>query len=186
MVVLWLREPEVPVTVTVAVPVVAVADAVNVSTEVAVPFGAGVTGFTEKPAVTPLGKPLAAMLTAELKLFWLVMVIVLVPLLPCVTVTDEGDAPMVKLATPAAFTVSETVVVATRLPDVPVMVTVEVPVVAVVLAVRLRVLVVAVGLGLNTAVTPLGNPEAARVTLPLNPPRSVTVMVLVPGALRLA
>ena len=61
--------PEVPVTVTVAVPVVAVADAVSVSTDVTDPFGAGVTGFTEKPAVTPLGRPLAASVVAELKLF---------------------------------------------------------------------------------------------------------------------
>jgi hypothetical protein len=30
------------------------------------------------------------------------------------------------------------------------------------------------------AVTPLGNPDAARVTLPLNPPALVTVMVSVP------
>src|ERR1700749_2166480 len=161
MVALWLSEPEVPVTVTVTVPVVAVAEAVKVRTEVAVPFGAGVTGFVEKPAVTPLGKPLAARLTAELKLFWLVMMIVLVPLLPCLTVRDEGDAPMVKFGVPPAFTVSETVVVATRLPDVPVMVTVAVPVVAVALAVKLNVLLVAVGLGLNAAVTPLGSPEAA-------------------------
>lgn len=32
----------------------------------------------------------------------------------------------------------------------------------------------------NTAVTPLGRPEAASVTLPVNPPPSVTVMVAVP------
>ena len=106
----------------------------------------------------------------------------LVPLLPCVTVTELGDAPIVKFGDPPAFTVSETVVVATRLPEVPVIVTVEVPVVAVALAVRLSELVVLVGFGLNAAVTPLGRPEAARVTLPLNPPRSVTVIVLVPAA----
>src|SRR5580692_2347187 len=32
----------------------------------------------------------------------------------------------------------------------------------------------------KAAVTPLGRPDAARVTLPVNPPTSVTVMVLVP------
>jgi hypothetical protein len=69
IVVLWLSAPEVPVTVTVDVPRVAVADAVSVSTDVADPFGAGVTGFTENPAVTPLGSPLAASVVAELKLF---------------------------------------------------------------------------------------------------------------------
>ena len=82
MVVLWLSEPDVPLTVTVAVPRVAVAEAVSVSTEVALPFAAGVTGLVENAAVTPVGRPLALSVVAELKLFWLVMVIVLVPLLP--------------------------------------------------------------------------------------------------------
>src|SRR5208337_952897 len=65
---------------------------------------------------------------------------------------------------------------------VPVIVTVAVPVVAVALAVSVNVLVEVVGLGLNCAVTPLGRLDAARVTLPVNPPTSVTVMVLVPPA----
>jgi hypothetical protein len=182
MVVLWLSEPDVPVTVTVAVPTVAVADAVSVSVDVALPFAGGVTGLVENAAVTPLGKPVAVSVVAELKLFWLVMVIVLVPLAPCFTVSEEGEAPIVKFGLAAAFTVKVRVVVAIRLPDVPVIVTVAVPVVAEALAVSVSVLVALVGLGLNTAVTPLGTPEAARVTLPLNPPRSVTVMVLVPPA----
>lgn len=71
-------------------------------------------------------------------------------------------------------------VVAVRLPEVPVIVTVEVPVVAVLLAVRVSTLVPLVGFVPNDAVTPLGRPDAASVTLPLNPPRSVTVIVLVP------
>ncbi len=103
----------------------------------------------------------------------------LVPLPPCVMVTEVGEAPIVKFGVPPAFTVSEMVVVATRLPEVPVMVTVEVPVVAVALAVRLRELVVLVGFGLNTAVTPLGRPEAFKLTLPLKPFTGTTVMVLV-------
>lgn len=69
MVVLWLSEPEVPVTVTVAVPVVAVAEAVSVRVEFALPFAGGVTGLGENPAVTPLGKPEALSVVAELKLF---------------------------------------------------------------------------------------------------------------------
>jgi len=80
MVVLCVSEPEVPVTVTVAVPVVAVAEAVRVRVEVTLPFAGGVTGLAENAAVTPLGKPEALSVVAELKLFWLVMVIVLVPL----------------------------------------------------------------------------------------------------------
>ena len=77
-------------------PVVAVPDAVNVSVEVALPFAGGVTGLVEKAAVTPLGNPEALRVTAELKLFRLVIVIVLVPLPPCVMVSEEGDAPIVK------------------------------------------------------------------------------------------
>jgi len=182
IVVLWVSVPEVPVTVTVAVPVVAVADAVKVSTEVALLFAGGVTGFTENAAVTPLGKPVAVSVVAELKLFWLAIVMVLVPFVPCTTVSDAGEALMVKFGLTEALTVSARVVVATSEPDVPVMVTVAVPVVAVALAVRVNVLVEVVGFGLKTAVTPVGNPEAARVTLPVNPPASVTVMVLVPPA----
>jgi hypothetical protein len=176
----WLSEPEVPVTVIVVVPVAAVAEAVSVRVEFTLPFAGGVTGLGENPAVTPLGKPEALSVVAELKLFWLVMVIVLVPLLPWVMVTEAGEALMVKFAVPLAFTVRVSVVDACRLPEVPVIVTVEVPVVAVPLAVRVNVLVEVVGFGLNCAVTPLGRPDAASVTLPLNPPMSVTVMVLVP------
>ena len=78
-----------------------------------------------------------------------------------------------------AFTVRLTVVVWLRLPEVPVMVTVLVPDVAVLLAVSVRVLVLVVVAGLNEAVTPAGRPEAARLTLPVNPFSGSTVMVLV-------
>jgi hypothetical protein len=130
--------------------------------------------------VTPLGKPLALSVVAESNPPVLVTVIVLVPLAPCVTVTEAGDALTLKFGDAAEFTVSATVVLAVRLPDVPVMVTVAVPVVAVLLAVRVKVLVEVVGFVPNVAVTPLGKPDAANVTLPVNPPRSVTVIVLVP------
>jgi hypothetical protein len=72
------------------------------------------------------------------------------------------------------------VVVFVKLPDVPVTVTVTVPVVAVLLAVKVSVLLLAVLLGLNEAVTPLGRPDADKLTLPLKPFCGVTVMVLVP------
>src|ERR1700675_3419210 len=105
MVVVWTIEPEVPVTVTLVVPVVAVGEAVKVKVEVALPFAGGVTGLVEKAAVTPVGKPVALSVVAELKLFWLVIVTVLVPVPPCVTATEEGEAPMVKFGVAAAFTV---------------------------------------------------------------------------------
>ena len=156
------------------------AEAVSVRVEFTLPFAGGVTGLGENTAVTPLGNPVALSVVAELKLFWLVTVIVLVPLLPCFTVTDEGEALMVKFGVAPALTVRESVVLAIRVPEVPEIVTVEVPVVAEALAVSVSVLVVLVGFGLNTAVTPLGKLLAARVTLPVNPFKSFTVMVLVP------
>jgi len=76
--------------------------------------------------------------------------------------------------------VSAIVVVAVSEPEVPVIVTVDEPVVAVALAVSVSRLVPVVGLVPKEAVTPLGKPDAARVTLPVKPPTSVTVMVLVP------
>ena len=71
-------------------------------------------------------------------------------------------------------------VVFVKVPDVPVMVTVTVPVVAALPAVSVNVLVVVVGLGLNDAVTPLGRPEADKLTLPLKPFCGVTLIALVP------
>jgi hypothetical protein len=86
----------------------------------------------------------------------------------------------VKLA--PVVTVSAMVVVSVSEPEVPVMVTVAAPAVALLLAVRVRTLVLVVGLVANVAVTPVGRPDAARVTLPLNGLTSVTVMVSVPLA----
>ena len=93
-------DPETPVTVTVAVPVVAEPDAVSVSVEFAVPLAGGVTGLGENAAVTPLGKPLALSVVAELNPLRLVIVIVLVPFDPCVMVSELGEAPMVKSGEP--------------------------------------------------------------------------------------
>jgi hypothetical protein len=60
------------------------------------------------------------------------------------------------------------------------MVTVAVPVAAALLAVSVNVLVVVVGFGLNAALTPLGRPDADKLTLPLKPFRGVTVTALWP------
>ena len=172
-VVVLVSDPEVPVMVTVTVPVAAVALAVNVSVLVVL------VGLGLKPAVTPLGRPEAERVTLPLKPPDGVTVIVLVPWLPCVTARELGFAPSEKLG---AVTVRLTVVVLVSDPEVPVMVTVTVPAAALALAVNVSVLVVLVGLGLKAAVTPLGRPEAERVTLPLKPPDGVTVIVLVPLA----
>ncbi len=106
------------------------------------------------------------------------IVIVLFPLLLRAIVTVPGDAVTLKLPTPT--TVSASVVVACTLPDVPVIVTVAVPFGAEALATRVSVLVEVAGFGVNTAVTPLGKPDAENVTLPLKPFAGVIVIVLVP------
>lgn len=77
----------------------------------------------------------------------------------------------------AGLTFNVNVVVSVVLPEVPVMVTVNEPVEAALVAVRVRTLEVADDAGLNDAVTPLGRPDAAKVTLPVKLPTSVTVMV---------
>ena len=68
------------------------------------------------------------------------------------------------------------------LPEVPVTVIVNAPVAAVLLAVRVSTLELVEDVGLNTAVTPLGIPDATKDTLPVNPPISVTEMVSAPLA----
>jgi hypothetical protein len=83
-----------------------------------------------------------------------------------------------------AGSVSRTIEVdALAAPDVPVIVTVDVPVGADALDVSVSTELPVVGLGLNDAVTPLGKPDAVRLTAPLKPPSGVTVMVFVPGVL---
>jgi hypothetical protein len=65
---------------------------------------------------------------------------------------------------------------------VPVTVTENVPVIAVLLAVRVRVLEPTAGFRLNPAVTPVGRPEADKLTLPVKPFCGVTLIVLAPLA----
>jgi hypothetical protein len=168
-----VRLPEVPVIVTVTVPEVAVLLAVSVRMLVVV------AGFTLKEAVTPVGKPEAASVTFPENPFTGVMVIVLLPPVPPLSmVSAVGDAERLKLC--ARITVRLMVVVCVKLPDVPVTVTVTVPVAAVALAVKVNVLVEVTGLGLKVAVTPVGKPEADTLTFPLKPFDGVIVIVLVP------
>ena len=75
---------------------------------------------------------------------------------------------------------SESAVVLVSAPDVPVIVTAAAPGVAVALAMNVAVLLEVVGLGLKLALTPAGNPDADKVTLPVNPPEGATVIVLLP------
>src|SRR5277367_4596442 len=103
----------------------------------------------------------------------------MLPAPPCTNVTVPGDAARLKLWV-GEFTVRLTLVLPVRLPDFPAILTVDNPVAAVALAVNVSVLVLVAGLGLNDAVTPLGNPDAERVTFPLKPPPTLIVIVLVP------
>ena len=174
MVVDAVRVPEVPVMVTVDVAAVAVAATVNVSTLVAV------AGLVPNAAVTPLGRPDAASVTLPVNPPTSATVMVSVPVLPCATDREVGEGVSVKPGVVEALTVRVMVVVAVRVPEVPLMVTVAAPTVAVLLAVSVSTLELVDDVGLNEAVTPLGRPDAVNVTLPVNGLTSVTVMVSVP------
>jgi hypothetical protein len=169
----WLRLPDVPVIVTVAVPIAALPLAVSVNALLLV----AEAGLND--AVTPLGRPDAARLTLPVKPFNLPTVIVLEPLNPCASVRLAGA--VVRLKSGGGATVKDTVAVWLRLPDVPVIVTVAAPVVALLLAVRVNVLLLVAGFGLNDAVTPPGSPDAARLTLPVNPFNAPTATDPVPS-----
>jgi hypothetical protein len=116
-VVVWVTPPPLPVTVIVEVPVLALRFTVSVIVEVPDP-GAAI-GFGLKLAVTRDGRPLADSVIAALKPPEIVVVIVDFPELPLEIVSDDGEALMVKLGL-VPVTVSDTVVVSTVLPEVPV------------------------------------------------------------------
>jgi hypothetical protein len=164
--------PDLPLTLTLNVPVVAELLTVNVNV---LP---DVEEFGLKVAVTPVGRLDAEKLTVPVKPRIGLMVIVDVPVLPRGTLRLLGDAERLKFG--PRFTVRAIVVVCVRPPDVPVIVTVKLPVDAVLLAVSVSVLVLVVLLGLNDGVTPLGRPEADKLTLPPKPLCGLTVIVLVP------
>ena len=76
------------------------------------------------------------------------------------------------------MTVTAMAAVAVKVPEVPVIVTVTGPALgAELLAASVSTWVPAIVPALNAAVTPLGRPEAERVTAPVNPPSAVTEMM---------
>src|SRR5262245_54231763 len=143
MVVATLRLPDVPVTVIEAVPGAAMLLTVNVNVLVLVVLG----GLNE--AVTPLGRPEALKVTLPVKPFCGATVMVLEPVAPWRIVSVTGCAESVNVGT--GFTVTDTVVLLTRVPEVPVMVTLTVPAGAELLAVSVSVLLLVVLEGLNAA-----------------------------------
>ncbi len=110
------------------------------------------------------------------------MAMLSVPLLPLAIETEDEDGVSVKPA--GAVTVSAMVVVAVKLPEVPVTVTLLGPGVAALVAVKVTTLDDVAGFVAKLAVTPVGSPVAARVTLPMKPlaPATVTVSVALPPA----
>lgn len=172
-----LTLPDVPVKVTVEVPTIAELAAVRVSVLTPVELTA------LKDAVTPAGRPDAARETAPLKPFWGVIVTLVAKDAPCATLTVDGAAAMVNDGD--CVTVIPIRVVPLMLPEVPAMVMVDVPAAAEMPAVRVRMLEVMALAGLKEAVTPVGNPKAARFTALVKPCCALMVMVLAllaPGA----
>src|SRR4051812_11321682 len=167
MVVVALRLPDVPVMVSVLVPTLAALSAVNVR------LLDPVVGFGEMEAVTPVGRP-------ELERFTL-------PVNPYIAFTNTKDVcevpwpistnPGPESVKLGAWTPRLMVVVAVKLPDFPVIVNVLVLEGAELLAVRVKTLFPDVGFALHEAVTPLGRPDTARSTFPVNPYCGVTVIV---------
>jgi hypothetical protein len=170
MVVEFDKLPDVPVIVTVTVPVAAVLLAFSVNVLVLVVL-AGL-----KDAVTPLGRPVAAKLTLPLKPARGETVIVLVPLAPCIKLRLVGAAESVKF--PVGFTLRVIVVWLVKLLALPTTDRLNVPIAAVPLTVRVKTLVLAVLVGLKDAVTPLGRPDADKLTFPVKPFSGVTVIVV--------
>lgn len=136
-----------------------------------------VVGLGENVAVTPLGKPDAERVMLRAKQADSVGVMATVPLLPAAIDRLGGEDVSEKLSDIAPITVSAMVEVAVSEPETPVMVIVDVPMLAAQPAVSVRTLPPVTGLAPKTAVTPLGRPDTASVTLPVNGLMSVTVMV---------
>jgi hypothetical protein len=154
--VVWL--PDFPVTVALYCPRLAELLAVKVT--VLFP----VVGFGEKDAVTPLGRPDAERVTLPVNPFRAVTLTKVVPEVPWPMLVLPAES--VKFGTKTARgRITGTV----WFPDLPVIVTLYCPRLAELLAVKVTVLLPVVGFGEKDAVTPLGRPEAERVTLPVNP-----------------
>lgn len=94
-VVVCVTPPPVPVTVIKCVPVAVVEATVIVMVEVPEPGAAMDVGL--KLTVTPVGWPVAVKATAASNPPEIAVVIVDVPLLPCTTETEVGEAEIVKL-----------------------------------------------------------------------------------------
>ena len=165
--------PMVPVTVTVALLAAADEPAVSVNrADVAVVL-------VSKDAVTPVGSPLTVNAAAPVNPLVGLTAMTLVPDVPGLMPRLAGVAPKVNPGVP--LTVKAIVVIAVTAPEVPVNVTVAVATGAVNAAVKVTVLPLAVAVP-KAAVTPVGNPLAVIVGVPVNPFTAVTAIVLAADA----
>jgi hypothetical protein len=156
-----IRAPEVPVIITVALPGATVLLAVKVSSLVPA------VGFALHDAVTPLGRPAAVRATLPLNPFCGITVMVDLSDPPGCRFTSLGASESVK---PGVLIVNARVVLVVNVPEAPVIVTLYCPGAAELLAVSVITLdPVEISAGEKDAVTPLGSPDAVRVTLPVNP-----------------
>jgi hypothetical protein len=166
----WLRVPDVPVRVTVALPAAIVEAAVSV-TFCAVP---GVNVSVAGLAVTPVGSPVMATATVPLKEFNAVAnTLTFEPAAPATIASDVGETVSEKSdgGGGGAETVNATEAEWLRVPEVPVNVTVALPATAVDAAVSVTFCAVP-GADVSVAglaVTPLGSPLTATVTIPVKP-----------------
>jgi hypothetical protein len=172
--------PPVPVTVIVYLPVAV--DAATAMVMVTGPLpGAGI-GFSLKLTVTPLGTPVAVNVIAESNVSETALVIVEVPLEPCATETEVGEAVRVKV--PGGVTIKLKVAVCVMLLPDPLTVMVYVPGVTVEATSKVSVESPEPGagevMGLKVAVTPVGRPEADHVIAASHPPVRTPATVVLP------
>ena len=160
-----VKVPRMPVTVSEYVPGTTALPAVRVSTDA--PDAVG-----ENEAVTPVGRPEMLKLTLPVRPSALRVLMLMVPDIPWPMLR----LPVLVSSSPGALIVREAVVLAVTPPDVPVMVMRVVPGVALALTETLREASLVVGLPVKAAVTPLGNPETAKATDPVNPYLGTTVI----------
>jgi hypothetical protein len=172
------RVPDVPVidTVTATGGTAATAAVVAKRVRICVPAGPAA-----KLAVTPVGRPVTTNAGVPVNPPTEFTVTVLVMLVVCASVSVADAVDSEKPG--GGLTVRFTTVVLAVVPEVPVIVTwAGPPRVAAAVAVRVNVLELVAGLVEKDAVTPLGRPEAASVTIPVKPLAGVMVMVSVAGA----
>jgi hypothetical protein len=161
MVAFWTSVPDFPAMVTEERPALAEPVTVNVTRQLA-----GDVPLLNDPT-TPAGSPVKLSVTMLENPFWGVKVSVVVPVEPCATLSDAGEADKVNVG--GLVMVSAIVVLAVRVPDVPVIVTDALDTGAVPEAVKVTALVRFAVTGPNEAVTPAGSPAAMSATAPLKP-----------------